>query len=118
MKRLTKHSAVIVTALLLAGVSSAWAANPDNNRSDSPKASVLLSATNADGRPILKNDITWTVKRTDGVTAKDKTANRHTVWLNLDAGRYTVIAERQGKKHRRDFHVFANTRNKISVPVQ
>lgn len=117
MKRLIRNSIVTLT-VLLSGASSVWAANTDNGRTNKATASVLLSATNSKGVPILKNDIKWTVKRTDGVNTEDKTANRHTVWLNLDAGRYTVIAERQGKKHSRDFHVFANTRNKIAVPVQ
>lgn len=115
MKRLIRNSVVVLTVLFSS--TSSLLVSAAESKSEGAKASVFLRATNADGAPIFKNDIKWTVIRTDGIENRLQ-RHRHAVWLDLDAGRYTAIAERQGKQHKRDFHVFANTRNHITVPVQ
>lgn len=116
MKRLIKNS-IVVLALLFSSTSSLLVSAAES-KSEGAKASVFLRATNADGAPIFKNDIKWTVIRTDGGPSRNHQSNRHSAWFDLEAGRYTAIAERQGRKHTRDFHVFANTRSHIAVPVQ
>lgn len=116
MKRLIRNSVVVLTVLLSS--TSSLLVSAAESKADGSKATVFLRATNAKGAPILKNDIKWTIIRTDGGSGRDREFNRHTVWFDLEAGRYTAIAERKGIKHKRDFHVFANTRNHIAVPVQ